>query len=377
MTARTASAWLDVDLDAIAANWRLLRAKSAPGRCAAVVKANAYGLGAVAVSEHLWGVGCTEFFVASADEAAQLAVRPALRDAVIYVLEGVRANTAELLASLRGCVPVLNDHGQIAQWSAAAGRLGRRLPAALHVDTGMARLGLDSADLATLANHPSRLAGVDVRLLLTHLAAADSGARGQTEEQVARFALVRAAFPNLPTSIGNSAGTLLGAATCGDLARPGIALYGGNPFSDGTPNPMREAVRWQAEVLQLRDVTAGNSVGYNATFVAATGMRLAVVGCGYADGYRRALGNRGHAMVAGYRCAVVGRVSMDLLTVDVSAVPASLRPASTVTLLGDGMTLDELAAAAGSVSYELLTGIGPRVQRRYGTAVQVRDPAAS
>jgi alanine racemase len=367
---RFPSAWLDVDVDAIVANWRTLRALCTPGRCGAVVKADAYGLGAAAVCEHLARAGCREFFVARADEAASLAPLPALRGATLYVLEGVRAATATLLAALPGCVPVLNDAAQVARWSALAGRLGRRLPAVLHVDTGMSRLGLDEDAVAMLAANPSRLAGIDLRLLLTHLAAADVHDCPLTAAQVARFAAARAHFPGLPVSIGNSAGTLLGAATRGDVARPGIALYGGNPFDDGTPNPMREVVRLHAEILQLRDVDAGATVGYGGAFVAPRRLRVATIGCGYADGYPRALGNRGDVLVAGHRCAVVGRVSMDLLTADVTAVPpADVRVGGHATLLGGHITLEAIAAAAGTISYEVLTGFGAHVPRRLHTHV--------
>ena len=358
---------LRVDLDAIATNWRLLRAAVAPGTAGAVVKADGYGLGALPVATRLCAEGCTDFFVATATEA--LTLRPHLpRSACIHVFEGAQATTAAMLAD-GDVVPVLNDAPQLARWRELASARGRPLPASLHIDTGMARLGFDHATIAAQLADADALQGVTVQLLMTHLACADETAHPFTATQLARFdaarALLAPRLPGLRTSIGNSAGALAGAATRGDLARPGIALYGSNPFADGRSTQLREVARLHAPILQVRAVRQGETVGYGATFVAHRDLRIATVALGYADGYLRSLGNRGWAMLAGQRVPLVGRVSMDLTAFDVTAVDPAPRPGEQLCLLGGGVDIDELARAAGTLSYELLTRIGARVQRRY------------
>lgn len=355
--------WVDVNLDALGENYRRLAHLAAPAECAATVKADAYGLGLAPVAARLRAEGCTSFFVANAQEG--LALRELLPDAQVYVFNGVRPGEATHLVRAR-IRPVLNSAEQVAAWRAEAATQGTALPCALHVDTGMNRLGLASEDWAALLASAGWAEGLDVCLLMTHLASAHRAQDPHTGHQVASFARLRAALPpTVPTSIGNSAGTLLGPATRGDLVRPGIALYGGNPFDD-RPNPMREVALVRGRILQVRTVGAQGSVGYGGAFTAAAGTRLATVGVGYADGYRRELGNRAHASVAGVRVPVVGRVSMDLLTLDVSAVPTdAVRAEDAVTLIGGEVPLEEVARAAQTIPYELLTGLGPRLPRRY------------
>lgn len=349
------SARLRIDLDALARNYALLRARAAPGECAAVVKANAYGLGAVQVVRRLLREGCRRFFVATLAEGAE--VRTVTPDASIYVLEGAVGGAVDELAALR-LTPVLNSLEQLARWR---GR-GRAL---LHIDTGMARLGLGAAEVAELAAHRDLLKGVEVEYVLTHLACADEPEHALNRDQLARFDRLRASVPSAPTSIGNSAGDFLGGPHRGDLVRPGIALYGGNPMA-GVPNPMATVVTFTAPILQIREIDEVATVGYGASYVARPPARLAVIGAGYADGYPRCLGNRGVVAVAGQRVPVVGRVSMDLTCVDVTSLARDgVRVGDSVELFGPTVPLDEVAETAGTISYEILTGLGSRLVRDY------------
>jgi alanine racemase len=351
-----ASGRLVVDLDALAHNYGRLRETVAPSECGAVVKANAYGLGVEPVARRLFREGCRSFFVATLDEGIQL--RNILPSPRIFVFEGaVPGSTAGLAGA--SLMPVLNSLEQIARWAEVGG------PAVLHVDTGMARLGLSAADVDTLASQPTRLRGTDIEYVMTHLACADDAGHALNQDQLAAFDSLRARLPDAKTSIGNSAGAFLGTAHCGDLVRPGIALYGGNPFVD-RPNPMEAMVCLRAKILQIRSVEAATTVGYGATYAVAAATRLAVVGIGYADGYPRCLGNVGAASVGGMRVPVVGRVSMDLLCLDVSSLPTeSTREGDYVELIGGDISLDEVAEAAGTISYEILTGLGIRLEREY------------
>lgn len=348
-------ATLRVDLDALARNYRLLRERAKPAECAAVVKANAYGLGVERVARRLLNEGCRRFFVATFAEAKEL--RGVAPEAEIGVFEGALASTADALAQIEAR-PVLNSLEQIERWRGK----GRAL---LHLDTGMNRLGLSAADVAALAERRELLESLELDFVMTHLACADEPGHPLNSEQLVRFERMRALWPGARTSIGNSAGTLLDAEHRGDLARPGIALYGGNPFTSRT-NPMETVATLTAPILQLRDIADPATVGYGATYVATPPAHIAVLGIGYADGYPRNLGNAGTAAVRGKRVPVVGRVSMDLLAVDVGGLPRdAVRVGDAVELIGPTVGVDEVAAAAGTISYEILTGMGRRLVREY------------
>jgi len=351
----TRSATLQIDLDALARNYARLRAAAAPAECTAVVKADAYGLGVAPVARRLLREGCTRFFVATAAEAGELrAVAPGVD---IYVLEGARAGQLDTLAAARA-TPVLCSLEQVEHW---AGR-GRAL---LQIDTGMARLGLSSREVDELARRPELLAGIEVELVVTHLACADEPDHPLNCEQLETFDRLRRKLPTARVSIGNSAGTMNGGAQRGDVVRPGIGLYGGNPFTE-RPNPFEPVVTLSAPIVQIRDIDTAQTVGYGATFGVAPPARLAIVALGYADGYPRALGNRGVVAIAGHRAPVVGRVSMDLLCCDVTALPPDVvRVGAFVEALGPNVLIDDVAAAAGTIGYEILTGLNPRLQREY------------
>jgi alanine racemase len=353
---------LDVDLDAVVANWRLLRDRAAPAACAAVVKADAYGLGAARVAPALRAAGCRRFFVAHPDEA--LALAAAIPAAEIAVLNGAPPGSEPDL-SAAGLVPVLNSLGEIDRWAARARALGRPLPAFVHLDTGMNRLGLGPGEQAALATDPGRLDGVGLLGWMSHLACADQADAPMNAEQLARFRAALGRLPAAPASLANSSGVFLGPAYRFDLARPGCALYGVNP-TPGAQNPMRATIRLRSRVLQVRDVDSPMTVGYGAAHKVVRAGKVATIATGYADGYSRSLSAAGHVLVAGRPAPVIGRVSMDLMTVDVSDVPeGAVRPGDLVDLIGPHRDVDQVAAEAGTIGYEVLTSLGGRYWRRY------------
>lgn len=364
---RHAGAVLDIDLDALAENWRRLAARADGAVCAGVVKANGYGLDAGRVAPALAAAGCRNFFVATLDEAISL--RAVLAEAEIHVLNGLPPGSASEFRA-HGLIPVLNQLGEIDSWGAhARSARAERAPgtrrAVLHVDTGMNRLGLPAAEVERLAEDPGRLAGIEVALVMSHLACAEEPEHDMNARQLARFERLRALLPAAPASLANSSGIFLGRGYHFDMVRPGAALYGINP-TPGVPNPMAEVVRLRANILQVRDIAEGESVGYGAAHRAAGPGRIATVPVGYADGYLRALSQRGFGMVAGVRVPIVGRVSMDLVTLDVSRLPAEqARPGTPVDLVGGGLDIDEVAELAGTIGYELLVRLGRRFRRVY------------
>jgi alanine racemase len=353
-----AGAVLEIDLAAIAENWRRLGARLRPGAtAAAVVKADAYGLGMAAVAPHLAAAGCALFFVATLDEG--LALRRLLPAAEIAVFNGLMAGDAGEFRRAR-LIPVLNDLGQIAAWRARGAA-----PAMIHIDTGMARLVLPPAELAELAAAPELLAGVTLRAVLSHLACADEAAHPLNVAQLAAFRAARQLRPTAPASLAASSGIFLGADYHFDIARPGAALYGVNPTPDA-PNPMAQVLRLQGRILQVRDVDRGVTVGYGAAHRMARAGRIATVAVGYADGWLRSSSDRGSAGIAGRRVSVIGRISMDLLTLDVTEIdPALARPGAFVDLMDEHYGVDAVAAAAGTIGYEVLTALGRRYHRVY------------
>ena len=356
------SAVLHIDLAAIVANWRALVVRAAPGAVAGVVKANAYGLGAVPVARALSAAGCRHFFVAHLSEG--MALRAALgAGPMIAVLDGFTPGADENA----GLVPVLNSLGDVLAHAAAGRGAGRARQALLHLDTGMARLGLDAGEQARLAADHSLLAGLDLLYVMSHLACGDEPDHPLNAEQAARFARTCAVLPKRPRSFANSSGLFLGANYASDLARPGCALYGINP-TPGAPNPMLPVIRLEAPILQIRDIPSGASVGYGASFVAARPSRIATIAVGYADGYLRSLSGQGVAAYRDMILPMVGRVSMDLITLDVTDAPG-IAPGDVLQLIGGAApSPDDLAARAGTIGYEILTSLGDRYRRAYGAA---------
>jgi alanine racemase len=362
-----AGAILDIDLGAIVDNWRLLARKAAPALCAAVVKANAYGLGAAPVAKALSRIGCRRFYVATLDEG--IALRTALGPAPeIAVFNGPTPETVPEFVANR-LTPVLNHPGQIDSWRQAA-KHADRLAAILHVDTGMARLGLSADEFATLLDHPQRAAAIRWRTVLSHLACADMPDHPLNAVQRERFAAVCERLPDVRAGLAASSGIFLGPEYHFDEVRPGAALYGVNP-SPGLPNPMRPTVRLRVKILQIRKIDRGESVGYGAAHLMDRPGLLATAAVGYADGWLRSLSHRGCGWFAGTRLPLLGRVSMDLATFDVSAVdPNRLHPGAMIELIGDDYGVDDAATDAGTIGYEILTALGYRYHRNY------RDPPA-
>ena len=364
VAAGESQAELIVDLGALVANWRSLAARIAPAVCAAVVKADAYGVGTEQASKALFDAGCRVFFVAQPSEGVRVRATVGA-EAAIYVLNGLIAGAGRLdpygVHDLR---PVLGSLEDLRIWSASG--LGRSIKAALHVDTGMNRLGLPQAEALALAGHTGALG---INLMMSHFVSSEAPTDPLNAQQIARFDSVRAAFVGLQGSLSNSSGLFLPQRPFHDLARPGYALFGGNPTPDA-PNPMRAVVTLRAPVIQTREIAVGESVGYNAQWSAKRVSRLATIGVGYADGLLRALMGTdarmgGEAMVAGVRSPFAGRVSMDLTVIDVTDVPGGVRPGDMVELLGAAITVDDMAARAGTIGYEILTNLGRRYARTY------------
>ncbi len=356
-----ATGYLTIDLAALARNYERLAAEVAPARAAAVVKADAYGLGAVRVSERLYARGCRHFFVAQFVEA--LALRPHLAaDATLFVLNGLQPGN-EFSCAQGGMVPVINSLEQWRQWAAAARTLGRTLPAVLQFDTGMSRLGVPPEDRAVLADLVKAEGGIDVLFVMSHLASADDADSEQNGDQRDEMGRIAAEFPQFPVCFANSGGIFLGKDYHGVLVRPGIALYGGAPTA-GRENPMEPVVSLDVAVVQTRTVPASTRIGYSGTHVTTQTTRLATIAAGYADGLPRSLSGRGAAYCDGVRLPIVG--SMDSITIDISALPEGrLTLGSRVEILGPHQTLEDVARDAGTISYEILTGLRHRYERQY------------
>ncbi|MEE8455094.1 MAG: alanine racemase [Limibaculum sp.] len=356
---------LTIDCGAVAANYRQLRTQLGKARCGAVVKADAYGLGMAKIAPALAAAGCEDFFVALIHEG--VALRALLPQARIYVFDGADGAGAGALLE-HGLIPALNDPGQIAAYARAAGATGTSAPALLNIDTGMARLGLGPGDIEALVAAPERLRGIDVAYVMTHLACADEPDHPLNRDQVGAFARARERLKGVcdaPATLANSAAIFLGPEFHFDLARPGAALYGLAPHP-GRPNPMAQVVQLQGKILQVRDVDSPMTVGYGATHHVRSKGRIATVAVGYADGYGHGLSNRGSAYIGHIRVPVVGRVSMDLITLDVSDVPKDrAAPGALIELIGEHLSVDAVADAAGTIGYEVLTGLGHRLHRVY------------
>lgn len=353
-----AGAVLTIDLGAIRENYRLLRDRLKAG-CAAVVKANGYGLGAADVASALCRAGCNVFFVAHAAEGISL--RQALGDGPeILVLNGIHPGAEDDCAGA-GLVSVANSVAQLAAWRETARKRGQRLPVAVQVDSGMSRLGMPPAEVESLG--AGAFDGLELRLVMSHLACADEPANPANEAQRASFDALRRKLPDAPASLANSSGIFLGEAFHYDLARPGAALYGVNP-TPGAFNPMRQAVQLHAKIIQARDLEPGIGVGYGHSFRTAAALRVATIALGYADGWPRRT-----AAAAWHRdkkLPFAGRVSMDSIILDVSALGLDeLKPGDLVELIGEHQTVDEIAALSGTIGYEILTGLGRRFHRRY------------
>jgi alanine racemase len=357
-----------IDLEALAENWRELGRRAAPGRSGAVVKADAYGIGLDKAGPALWSAGARVFFVAQFGEGLY-ARRVLPKEAVIYVLNGLAKAVDPAEYAGNDLKPAIGSAEELQRWSEHAARRGHTSPSALHLDTGMNRLGFES--LAALKDALARYgtpSGAD--LLMSHFVSAEIPSDPINTKQIALFDAARAAFPDLPASLANSSGMFLGAQPIYDLARPGYALYGGNP-RPGAPNPMRPVVTLTVAIQQTRWIEAGATCGYNAQWTARRRTRLATLLAGYADGLPRGAGatdarEAAEVAIAGRRCPLVGRVSMDLCVADVTDLPEeAVGPGVRAEFFGAAVDLDDFASRSGTIGYQVLTGLGRRYRREY------------
>jgi alanine racemase len=361
---------LHIDLAALKANYRQLANAVKPAGCGACIKSNAYGLGVRPVAEALWSAGCRTFFVALPAEGVEL--RAILPDSVIYILDGLFPRLAEVYL-VHGLRPALGSLDEVKEWAEFNRTRGVKAKAALHLDTGLNRLGLSPGEVRHLGGRRELLDAFEVSLIVSHLACADEPAHEMNARQRQAFDLMRATLPEAPASLSNTPGALIGENFTYDLVRPGIGIYGGNPFSHRS-NPMRPVVHLYAAILQVRDVKAGESVGYGATWTADRDSRIAIIAAGYGDGLPRTLssparGGPAHACLGGQFAPIVGRVSMDLLAIDVTDVsPTFARRGVRAELIGDHVTVDDMARWAGTIPYEILTSLGSRYSRLYSGA---------
>ncbi|WP_417691827.1 alanine racemase [Roseibium sp.] len=360
---------LTIDTDAIAANWSLLASQLASGcSCAATIKADAYGTGAKITSKRLWDEGCTTFCVALPGEA--LEVRKVLPQAKIYVLDGLFPDTAETLAS-NSLVPVLGSEEEIREWAGFCRTAGQAFPAAIHIDTGMNRLGLRPEQFSSIMGDATLINSFSLDLLLTHLACGSDPNHPMNGRQLSAFREVTAPFSQIPRSLANSAGVLMGKEFHFDMARPGISLYGGKAL-DTQANTMAAVARVEARVMTVRSVPAGETVGYAASRTARRDTRIAMVAAGYADGMLRLTGSTdasegGYGWIEGHIAPLFGRISMDMMALDVTDVPQGVvKRGSLVEILGPNVAASDLASYAQTIDYEYLTGLGKRYRRHYG-----------
>lgn len=360
---------LYVDLRSIAENWRYMRDQTHPNaQCGAVVKANAYGLGVERIAPKVYQAGCRHFFVANFKEGMQLQALVG-RDAKIYVLNGCIQGVEPTFIE-RGLIPVLVSAEMVARWISAASQAEQELPeAVLKVNSGMGRMGLEPDEFYGLLKDPQSLRTANITMVMSHLACADEPSHPLNKKQHAVFnemlSAIREVLPEVTGSLANSAAVFLGDSLHYDLVRPGIALYGGNPGPDH--NPMKPVVGLTLPIIQTRVLGPDEYVGYGATMKTQKECRIAVVAGGYADGLFRSLGNCGHGWFNGVKVPIVGRISMDSTMFDITDVPEveKIQAGQGIELLGEHVTIDELADAAGTISYEILTSFGARYQRCY------------
>lgn len=372
----SASNRLTIDLNALADNWRSMNARSGRARAAAVLKADAYGLGIDEAAPALYAAGARDFFVANAEEGADL--RPLVPEGRIYILAGMWPGNEALFFD-NDLVPVINSEEQLAVFMAALSERGDH-PCVLHVDTGMNRLGLSVEEAAALANDPARPASFSPVLIMSHLACADDPGNPLNGYQLRRFREATAAFEGVDASLANSGGVFLGNDYHFNLTRPGIAVYGGEAVND-VANPMKPVVTAEARIIQVRNVASGGHASYGASARFNRDSRIATVAVGYADGYHRSVSGGGVTLrqatpsgafgfLHGQKVPHVGRVTMDLSLFDVTDLPENaVRPGDYIELFGRHIAVDDVARAGGTIGYEMLTSLGHRYERHYVGAV--------
>ncbi|MBX2808401.1 MAG: alanine racemase [Cellvibrionaceae bacterium] len=363
---------LCVDLDALVSNWHRVKAELRSGvDCAAVVKANAYGLGSLPVVRALLNAGCKSFFVATVDEAIELR-ESVPGDYRLVVLGGMAYDQFDACEAYK-LTPVLTNFSHVERWSSDCLKANHGLPSILKIDTGMHRLGLDGDDLKRLIDRVDLLKTSLPVMVMSHLACADMPDAALNTHQLSLFTSAYGELvnrlPHVQASLANSSGVFLGKTYHFDCVRPGAALYGVNPTPDKI-NPMRPVLTLNLAITQMKSIAAGETVGYGGEFTAEKPSLIAITFGGYADGVLRVLGNAGQGYYKNHPVPIIGRVSMDALVFDLSSVPDNLLagPPGHIQLLGDCQSVDQLAAEAGTIAYEMLTSIGRRYQRIYSAS---------
>ena len=359
---------LTINLKAIKDNWQLLNARLGVTNCGAVVKTNAYGLGAIPVARVLLAAGCRTLFVATMDEAIEL--REQVTDKYQLVVFGGMAYNSYADCVHYNILPVLTTVRHLSLWAQSCRKANRQWPCIIKVDTGMHRFGLSLNEIYAHLDDTHLLNQCSPVMLMSHLACADDPEAPLNTCQLESFSSIvdkaRELFPAIKASLANSSGIFLGPRYFFDTARPGIALYGGNP----TPyraNPMQPVVSLQLPVAQITVVNSGETVGYGGDFTASGDRKIATVLGGYADGLPRCLGGRGYGYYCGYRVPMIGRISMDATAFDISVVPDNELSAKlgAIEILGEHQSVDQLACQADTIHCEILTKLGRRFRRLY------------
>jgi alanine racemase len=355
---------LEIDLAKIRFNYSFLSNICKKSEVAAVVKANSYGLGANVIAPTLQDVGCKIFFVASIEEG--IGLREVLgKSASIFVFNGVFYNDTEALQHY-GLIPVLNNLKQVEIWQECALSSGNKLECLIHIDTGMNRLGMSAKEIQTILTNPGLLSGLEIKYIVSHLSASEIADNPHNDKQLRLFKHYLNAFPKGKASLANSSSIFLGPQYHFDLTRPGAALYGISPLAYGKENPMQNPVRLVAPIIQLQELSPENYIGYNMTFETKRTSMIATLPLGYADGYPRSLSNKGEVYIGKYRAPIVGRISMDLITIDVTDLPPEeIFLGQEVEIIGNNCTPDKIANIIGTIGYEILTMLGNRYKKVY------------
>jgi alanine racemase len=356
MTTPTTPGLLTISLKALKENYALLKSRTS-AEVSGVIKANGYGLGALPVFTALYEEGCRTFFVATPEEGEKLRKHNPGLPFTVYILGGVYKGAEDFYLH-HNLTPVLNSPEELERWSRFGKQQNKKLSTAIHIDTGMNRLGFEETPNA------ENLSSIDLKLVLSHFSSSDEKVSPANERQAAAFAKIAARFPGTPKSLCNSSAIFRNKDWHYDLLRPGIALYGGNPVPEAA-NPMKPVVSLDVRVLQIRTAKKGESAGYNETYVFEKDTRCAIVACGYADGFLRSGSNRANLFWNGHPCPVRGRVSMDLLIADISGLQNPPQEGDFMEILGASQSIDDLANACGTISYEILTSLGKRYVRKY------------
>ncbi len=361
---KISNSFLEIDIDSIIHNYQLINNKVGNTECAAVLKADAYGMGASVIAKALDKAGCSTFFVATIDEGIELRACFSKNENQIAVLSGLLEGSEDIFYRNK-LTPVLNDAEQIKKWASYNQQKKISAPSILHIDTGMNRLGLTISEFYDIIKKKTELKELNVGWIMSHLACGDQPRDIMNEKQLSVFLNAKKEFPNVKASLANSAGVFLGQSYHLEMVRPGIALYGSG--SGSIPSkPLKQAIKLYSRILQIRTLTTGAPVGYGASYRVSKATRVATVGIGYADGYLRSLSNCSWVFFNGVRLPVIGRISMDYITVDITQIASEkIKTGDFIEIIGDKFTLDDLATVANTVPHELLTRLGTRHHRIY------------